>query len=103
MPVILIFTISQGARKQKTDDENRINTKTMTLFRSGAQTFSSCRSLGHARGNKSIIFFDDLMQANRNIHLCTEEASIYKLSHSKSPETQQTCGYRHTTKTSGIF
>ena len=33
------------------------------------------------------------MQANRNIHLRQEQAPIYRLSHSKAPNTQQTCGY----------
>ena len=43
------------------------------------------------------------MQVNRNIHLCQEKAPIYKLSRSKAPKTQQTCGYTHTRKTSGLF
>ena len=29
------------------------------------------------------------MQANRNVHLCQAKAPIYKLSHSKTPETQK--------------
>ena len=40
----------------KNDGANRTNTKTVTLFRSGTQTFNSGRSLGYACGNKSIIF-----------------------------------------------
>ena len=43
------------------------------------------------------------MQVNRNIHLCEKNASIYKLSRSKAPKTQQFCHYRHVRNTSGLF
>ena len=43
------------------------------------------------------------MQANRKIHLCQEKSPIYKLSRSKAPKAQQTCGSRHTRKTNGLF
>ena len=43
------------------------------------------------------------MQANRNIHLCEEQTPIYNSSRSKVPKTQQTCGYKHTKKTSRPF
>ena len=42
------------------------------------------------------------MQANRNIHLCQEKASLYKLSHSKACKTQDICHYRHARKNSGL-
>ena len=45
------------------DDENRINTKTVTLFQNGTQTFNFCCSLGY--GNMSIIFFNDFCKAIR--------------------------------------
>ena len=40
----------------KNDGANRTNTKTVTLFRSGTQTFNSGRSLGYACGNKLLYF-----------------------------------------------
>ena len=43
------------------------------------------------------------MQANRHVHLRQEKAPIYKLSRSKARKKQQTCGYRHPRKTSGLF
>ena len=47
--------------------------------------------------------FQQFMQANRIINLWQEKASIYKLSGSKAPKTQQTCHYRHTRKTGEFF
>ena len=43
------------------------------------------------------------MQAYRSINLWYEKASVYKLSRSKAPKTQQICHYRHTRKTGKLF
>ena len=42
------------------------------------------------------------MQANRNIHLCRKKSTQLQIPQ-QSTQTQQTCGYRHMTKTSGVF
>ena len=49
-----------GRTQTKNDDEERINTKTVTLFQSETQTLNSYRSVDYSRGSKSIIFFNDL-------------------------------------------
>ena len=58
---------------------------------------NSFRSLGYARGNESIIYFTDLCKpietyiyAKKNTHL--------QVIPQQRTQTQQTCGYRHTTK-----
>ena len=42
------------------DAEKRKNPKEVTSLQSGTQTLNSCRSLDYARGNGSIIYFNDL-------------------------------------------
>ena len=84
------------------DDENRINTKTVTLFQNRTQTFNFCRSLGYVHGNMSIIFFNDLCKPIR-IYIYARKKHFYKLSCSKASKTQQICGYKHTRKNSKLF
>ena len=47
--------------------------------------------------------FQRSMQANRNINLWQEKTSIYRLSRSKVPKTQQISHYRHARKTGESF
>ena len=89
-----------GRTLAKNNIEKRINTKTVTIFRSRTQTFNSYRSLRYASGNKSVIIFNDLKPIE--IYIYAKKAPIYELSRSKASKTQQTCGYRHTRKTSGL-
>ena len=75
-----------------------MNTKTVTLFRSGTQTFNFYRSLRYAHSNKSIRFFIALCKPIKIYTKCTaetnkqtsmlEKAPGYNLSRSKAPKTQ---------------
>ena len=73
------------------------------FFWSETQTFKSCRSIDYARNNKSIMCSNDLCRPIEKYIYVSEKAPICKLSRSKEPKTQQTCGYRHTRKTSRLF
>ena len=92
-------------RRMQTEnaDVNRKITEMVTLFRIGTQSFNSGRSLGYAHCNKFTIF-SYFKQANRNIHPCQEKKPFTSYPAAKqAPKTQQTCNYRHTRKTSGLF
>ena len=56
----LVVCVSSTLVVSKNDGDERINTKTVTVFQSETQVFNSCRSLGYARSDKSIIFFNYL-------------------------------------------
>ena len=91
-----------GARKQNRRRGTNKQTKTQSrFFQSETLTSNSCRSLDYARGNESIIYFTDLCKS-------IETSMLGKITHlqvipQQRTKTQQTCGYRHTTKTSGLF
>ena len=73
----------------KVGDEKRINTKTVMLFSIVKDKHYSCRSLGYASGNESIISIDDLCKPietyiyARNKHPFTSYAAAKHPKHNK--------------------
>ena len=65
------------------------------------QTLNSCRSLGYARGNKSTIYFNSLCKPIEMSML--GKSTHWQVIQQQSTRMQQTWGYRHATKTSGLF
>ena len=82
----------------KDDGVEWINTKTAKW----TQALYSCRSLGYAGGNKSIIFFNNLCKLIE-IYIYVRTKHPFTSYPAEKHPKQQTCGYRHTTKTSGLF
>ena len=73
--------------RTKEDEETQ---KMWRFLRGGTHTLNSGRSLHHARGNRYIIYFNDLCKPIKNKHPFT------------TLKTQQICHYSRTRKTSGL-
>ena len=73
------------------------------FVQSGIQTLSSCHSLGYARGNKSIIFFNDLCKPIEIYIYARKKHPFTSYPAGKHPKIQQVCHYRHARKTRGPF
>ena len=97
------FTISCGTRGQTKTIRNYETRIQWCFFWRGTQTLNSCRSLDYARGNWSIIYFNDLCKPIEIYIYARKKHPVTCCPTAKAPRTQQTCGNRHSTKTSGIF
>ena len=96
--------INCGAGKTQNADEDRTNTNTVAFFKSEPLPSNSFRSFDYARGNESIdiIYFTDLCKPVET-YIYARKSTHLQVILQQSTQTQQTCGYRYTTNTGGLF
>ena len=97
--VILNAKYAHTIKNAEGDEQTRTPAR---FFQSETLTFNSCHSLDHAGGNDSIIYFTDLCKPIET-YIYAKESTHLQVIPQQSTQTQQTCGYRHTTKPSRLF
>ena len=91
-----------GARKHKTPTGAKQTRALSRFFQSEPLLSNSFRSFDYTRGNESIIYFTDLCKPIET-YVYVRKKHPFASYPQQSTQTQQTCGYRHTTKTSELF